>query len=47
MEILLFPGILLLILALLGFGGVVRSLRTLAWVLLVAAVVLIVLSLVL
>lgn len=47
MEILLFPGILLLILALLGFGGVVRSLHTLAWVLLVAAVVLIVLSLVL
>ena len=47
MEILLYPGILLLILALLGFGGVVRPLRTLAWVLLVAAVVLMVLSVVL
>ena len=47
MEILLFPGILLLILALLGFGGVVSALRSLAWVLLAAAVVLLVLSLVL
>ena len=47
MEILLFAGVLLVILALLGFGGVVAGLRSLAWVLLVAAVVLIVLSLVL
>ena len=47
MEILLYPGILLLILALLGFGGVVRALRTVAWVLLVAAAVLIVLSILL
>jgi hypothetical protein len=47
MEILLFAGIALVVLALLGFGGVVRALRGLAWLLLVAAVVLIVLSLVL
>jgi hypothetical protein len=47
MEILLFVGIVLVILALLGFGGVIRALRGLAWVLLAAAVVLIVLSMVL
>jgi uncharacterized membrane protein YbhN (UPF0104 family) len=47
MEILLFVGVVLLILSLLGFGGVIRALRHLAWVLLVAAVVLMVLSVVL
>jgi hypothetical protein len=47
MEILLFVGIVLVILALLGFGGVIRVLRRLAWLLLIAAAVLIVLSFVL
>ena len=47
MEILLFVGIALVVLALLGFGGVVGALRSLAWWLLIAAVALIVLSLVL
>ena len=36
MEVLLFGGILLVILALLGFGGVVGALRSLARVLLIA-----------
>ena len=47
MEVLLFAGILLLILALLGFGGVVGALRSLARVLLLAGAVMIVLSVVL
>jgi uncharacterized membrane protein YtjA (UPF0391 family) len=47
MEILLFAGIALVVLALLGFGGVIAALRSLAWVLLVAAVALILLSLLL
>ena len=47
MEGLLFGGILLVILALLGFGGVVGALRAAARVLLLAGAVLIILSLVL
>ena len=47
MEVLLFGGILLVILALLGFGGVVGALRSLARVLLVAGAVMIVLSILL
>ena len=47
MEILLIAGIGFIILALLGFGGVVAVLRSAAWVLLIAAVVLIGLSFVL
>ena len=47
MEGLLFGGILLVILALLGFGGVVRALAAMARVLLAAGAVMIVLSLVL
>ena len=47
MEGLLFGGILLVILALLGFGGVVAGLRTLARALLAAGAVMIVLSILL
>ena len=47
MEGLLFGGILLVVLALLGFGGVVGALRSAARVLLLAGAVLIILSLVL
>ena len=47
MEGLLFGGILLLILALLGFGGVIRALRAMARVLLVAGAAMIILSVVL
>lgn len=44
MSVLLIIGIVLIILALLGFGGVVSALRTAAWLILVIAIVLIVLS---
>ena len=47
MEGLLFGGILLVVLALLGFGGVVAALRGAARVLLVAGAVMIILSIVL
>ena len=47
MEGLLFGGILLVILALLGFGGVVGALRSAARVLLLGGALMIVLSLVL
>ena len=45
MESLLIAGVLLVILALLGFGGVIAALRHAAWPLLVVAIVLIVVSL--
>jgi uncharacterized membrane protein YtjA (UPF0391 family) len=47
MEGLLFGGILLVVLALLGFGGVVATLRAAARFLLLAGTVMIVLSLLL
>jgi hypothetical protein len=47
MEGLLFGGILLVILALLGFGGVVGALRSAARLLLVAGAVMIILSILL
>ncbi len=44
MELLLIIGIVLLVLALLGFGGVISALRSAAWIILVIAIVVIVLS---
>lgn len=44
MEVLLIIGIVLVLLALLGFGGVVSALRSAAWLILVIAIVLIVLA---
>lgn len=44
LEMLLIVGILLVILALLGFGGAVAALRRVAWLLLIAAIALIVAS---
>jgi len=44
MEMLLIIGIILLVLALLGFGGVISALRSAAWLILVIAIVVIVLS---
>lgn len=44
MELLLIIGVILVVLALLGFGGVVSALRSAAWLILVIAIVLIVLS---
>lgn len=41
MDILLLIGILLLVLALLGFGGVVEALASIAWILLIVAVIVI------
>lgn len=41
MDILLLLGILLLVLALLGFGGVVEALASIAWILLLVAVIVI------
>jgi uncharacterized membrane protein YtjA (UPF0391 family) len=40
-DILLLIGILLLVLALLGFGGVVEALASIAWILLIVAVIVI------
>jgi uncharacterized membrane protein YtjA (UPF0391 family) len=40
-DILLLIGILLLVLALLGFGGVVEALASIAWILLIIAVIVI------
>lgn len=41
MDILLLIGILLLLLALLGFGGVLGALKSIAWLLLILAVIVI------
>lgn len=41
MDILLLIGILLLVLALLGFGGVVEALASIAWILLIIAIIVI------
>lgn len=41
MDILLLIGILLLVLAVLGFGGVVEALASIAWILLIIAVIVI------
>jgi hypothetical protein len=41
MEALLIVGVLLVIVSLLGFGGVLSGLRRVAWIILVAAIVLI------
>lgn len=40
-DLLLMLGILILVLALLGFGGVVEALASIAWVLLIVAVIVI------
>ena len=44
MEPLLIIGIVLIVVALLGFGGIVSALRSAAWLVLVVAIVVIVLS---
>ena len=44
MELLLIIGVILIVLALLGFGGVISALRSAAWLILVIAIVVIVLS---
>ena len=44
MELLLIIGIILVVLALLGFGGVIAALRSAAWLILVIALVIIGLS---
>lgn len=44
MELLLIIGVVLIVLALLGFGGVISALRSAAWLILVVAIVVIVLS---
>ena len=44
MEPLLIIGIILVVVALLGFGGIVSALRSAAWLVLVIAIVVIVLS---
>lgn len=44
MELLLIVGVVLVILALLGFGGIISALRSAAWLILVIAIVIIVLS---
>lgn len=41
MDLLLILGIAILVLALLGFGGVVEALASIAWVLLIIAVIVI------
>jgi len=41
MDVILIIGFLLLVLALLGFGGVINALASLAWVLLIIAIVVI------
>jgi uncharacterized membrane protein YtjA (UPF0391 family) len=40
-DVILIIGILLLVLALLGFGGVIDALASIAWVLLIIAVIVI------
>jgi hypothetical protein len=44
MSPLLIIGIVLVVIALLGFGGIVSALRSTAWLILVIAIVVIVLS---
>lgn len=44
MELLLIIGVILIVLALLGFGGVISALRSAAWLILVIAIVVIILS---
>ena len=44
MELLLIVGVILIILALLGFGGIISALRSAAWLILVVAIVVIALS---
>jgi hypothetical protein len=44
MNALLIIGIVLVLLALLGFGGIISALRSAAWLILVIAIVVIVLS---
>lgn len=44
MSPLLLIGIILIVVALLGFGGIVSALRSAAWLILVIAIVVIVLS---
>lgn len=44
MELLLIIGVILIVLALLGFGGIISALRSAAWLILVIAIVVIVLS---
>ena len=44
MSLLLIVGVVLIILALLGFGGVISALRSAAWLILVIAIVVIVIS---
>ena len=44
MNALLIVGIVLVLLALLGFGGIISALRSAAWLILVIAIVVIVLS---
>ena len=41
MDVILLIGIVLLVLALLGFGGVISALQSIAWVLLIIAVIVI------
>lgn len=47
MDLILLVGIILVVLALLGFGGVISALRSAAWIILVIAIVVIVLSFIL
>lgn len=47
MSTLLIIGIVLVLVALLGFGGIVSALRSAAWLVLVIAIVVIVLSFIL
>ena len=47
MEPLLLIGVILIVVALLGFGGIVSALRSAAWIILVIAIVVIVLSFIL
>lgn len=44
MSPLLIVGIVLILIALLGFGGILSALRSAAWIILVIAIVVIVLS---
>lgn len=44
MSPLLIVGIVLIVIALLGFGGIISALRSAAWLILVLAIVIVVLS---
>jgi uncharacterized membrane protein YtjA (UPF0391 family) len=41
MDVILIIGLLLLVLALLGFGGIIEAIASLAWVLLIFAIIVI------